>query len=121
MALANASAGEIGVDVRLREVVVRDDIVAPTFLVEEEEGLRSLGVVVADAHGDRSGHPSEAVDQHAEQRPTAQVRERRGVDTVEQRPGLRGAEFRGLAALEDVLGSPHRTHGVEGEHLADDP
>ena len=79
-----------------------------------------MGVVVGHAHGDRGRDPREAVDEHPEERAVAQARERRDVDAVEQGPGLRGGEHRGLAGLDDVLGSAHRARGVEGEDLADD-
>ena len=44
----------------------------------------------------------------------------RAVGPIRPVPGLLGGEDRGLAGLDDVLRSPDRARGVEGQDLADD-
>ena len=121
MVLCDAGGGEVGVDVALRGVVGRHHVAASTLLMEAEKGAGPLRVVVVgDAHGDRGAHPGEAVDEDAEKGAIAQACECRDVHAVEQCPGLRGGEHRGLAGLDDMLRSPHGARGVEGQDLADD-
>ena len=93
-------------------MVSRNHVVAPALLVEAERTRAVPGcVVVGDPKRDRGAHPREAVDEHAEQRAVAEACDRRDVDAIEERAGLRSAQHRGLAGLDDVL---RATHGARG-------
>ena len=97
-----------------------DDIVPPALLVELEERPRPLRVVVRDPERDRGAHPREAVDEDAQERAVAEADQVRGVDAVEEGPGLLRGEDGGFPGLDHMPRPADRARGVEGEDLTDD-
>jgi hypothetical protein len=91
-----------------------------TFLVEADPPALAVGEVVLDPHRHHGADAGEGVGHDPDQGAVAQTDEGRGVDALDQDAGLVGGEHRGLAALDDVLGSAHRGGGIAGEDGAGD-